>query len=216
MWLIILSILITIILIRLSYLIINNILNKNKRNNKLIKNKWNKKLKTLVCLGSGGHTSEMLQIIEILDKNKYEPIIYMLADTDETSLNKIKQLKLINNYYLIPRSRQVHQSYLTSVFSTIKSICYVLYLLIFKINQLNLIICNGPGTCVPIILCSFLLYKLMYLNNNCQLIYVESICRQQTLSITGRILLYFVDLFVVQSKYLYSKYPTTLYFGQLL
>ncbi|XP_044735317.1 UDP-N-acetylglucosamine transferase subunit ALG14 homolog, partial [Chrysoperla carnea] len=159
----------------------------------------NKKIKTLVCLGSGGHTSEMLQIIEILDKNKYEPIIYMLADTDQTSLNKINQLNLINNnnYYLIPRSRQVHQSYLTSVFSTIQSLIYVLYLLIFKINQLNLIICNGPGTCVPIILTSFILYKLMYLNNNCKLIYIESICRQHTLSITGLILFYFVDLFVI-------------------
>ncbi|GJQ67738.1 hypothetical protein Trydic_g16549 [Trypoxylus dichotomus] len=45
--------------------------------------------KTMICIGSGGHTTEMLCIVENLSFKKYSPRNYIIAKTDSTSLKKI-------------------------------------------------------------------------------------------------------------------------------
>ena len=40
---------------------------------------------TLIILGSGGHTSEMLKMTSALNKDKYQPRTYIRADTDKLS-----------------------------------------------------------------------------------------------------------------------------------
>ena len=78
----------------------------------------------------------------------------------------------------------------------------------------NLILTNGPGTCVPICLSS-LIFRILGLCQN-RIVFVESLCRVQSLSLTGRILYRLTDDFFVQWKKLYEKYPRSIYVGRLV
>ena len=88
-----------------------------------------KKIKTLVVLGSGGHTGEMMDMIQALDPNKYS-FEFVVAQTDTNTEAFVRNL-LKNkteyhplSFHYIPRSREVHQSYFTSIFTTIRAFIY--------------------------------------------------------------------------------------------
>lgn len=172
--------------------------------------------KTMIVLGSGGHTTEMLCIVKQLNKSKYWPRIYLSATSDTTSDNKIHEIEhnKQNDYEIhkIYRSRTVHQSYTTSIFTTMYSVLTTIPLML-RIRP-QLILTNGPGTCVPICFVAFL-FKLLCINNDCRIVFVESYCRVQTLSLTGKILLWITDLFVVQWKHLIRYSSKVRYFGRL-
>lgn len=183
----------------------------------------------LVVLGSGGHTSEMLSIIDKINHSKYDPIVYLVARTDSTSerrLNKSHTKKSSLVYY-IPRSREVGQSYFTSIFTTLWSFIYV-FIVTFRIKP-SVLVCNGPGTCIPVVL-NVLILRVLGLCDG-KVIFVESIARVQryesssnvnffcvntlmvshilskSLSMSGHILYYIVDRFIVYWKELKEKYP---------
>lgn len=164
--------------------------------------------RTLVVLGSGGHTSEMLHMIRQLDASNYHPMIFVVASTDHTSLERLKATmpsnfqKSNNQIYTIPRSREVGQSYLTSLFTTIYALFHAMGLVI-RIRP-QLLLCNGPGTCVPLVLAAWMIRILGF---PCKLVFCESYCRVQTLSLTGKILYHGVDLFLVHWDELHRKYP---------
>ena len=46
--------------------------------------------KTLVVLGSGGHTAEMLTLIEKLDAKRYSPLLFVVAKSDSTSRKRVE------------------------------------------------------------------------------------------------------------------------------
>ncbi|XP_047404583.1 UDP-N-acetylglucosamine transferase subunit ALG14 homolog isoform X2 [Sciurus carolinensis] len=89
-------------------------------------------LNLLVVAGSGGHTTEILRLVGSLS-SAYSPRHYVIADTDEMSANKINSFELdqanrdyntmCTQYYIhrIPRSREVQQSWLSTVFTTLHS-----------------------------------------------------------------------------------------------
>uniref|UniRef100_A0A8C3N523 UDP-N-acetylglucosamine transferase subunit ALG14 n=1 Tax=Geospiza parvula TaxID=87175 RepID=A0A8C3N523_GEOPR len=112
----------------------------------------------------------------------------------------------------IPRSREVRQSWVSSVLTTLYSILYSLPLT-YK-RKPDLILCNGPGTCVPVCLSAFLLGLLRI--KRTIIVYVESICRVETLSLSGKILYYFSDYFIVQWPNLKKKYPKSVYLGRIV
>ncbi|XP_014299507.1 UDP-N-acetylglucosamine transferase subunit ALG14 homolog [Microplitis demolitor] len=153
--------------------------------------------KTMIVLGSGGHTTEMFKILNNLDVNKYKPRIYVLGHTDKMSESKINEFESCNNDYRvikIYRSRQVGQSYLSSIVTTLIAFLNA-FVIIFN-EKPDLILSNGPGTCVPLCLVAFIL-KLFYLNNTI-VIFVESFCRVKSLSLTGKILYFFADHVILQ------------------
>ena len=76
-------------------------------------------------------------------------------------------------------------------------------------QRTDLLLCNGPGTCVPLLLGAWL-NNLLGLSRT-RLLYVESICRVQSLSLSGKILQYFVHDLLVQWPELAIKYPRTKY-----
>uniref|UniRef100_A0A8C6Z2H3 UDP-N-acetylglucosamine transferase subunit ALG14 n=1 Tax=Nothoprocta perdicaria TaxID=30464 RepID=A0A8C6Z2H3_NOTPE len=76
------------------------------------------------------------------------------------------------------------------------------------------ILCNGPGTCVPVCICALLLGLLGL--KRAIIVYVESICRVETLSLSGKILYYFSDYFIVQWPALKEKYPKSVYLGRIV
>lgn len=158
-------------------------------------------VKTMIILGSGGHTAEMLQIINYLNFKNYSPRVYIHAHTDKLSFEKVKKLENGNKDYKILkifRSREVRQSYFTSILTTIFSMLNCVPIL-WKENP-DLILCNGPGTCIPLCVVAFL-FKILCITQNV-IIFIESFCRVKTFSLTGKILYYLADHVVVQSVYL--------------
>lgn len=158
--------------------------------------------KTLCVLGSGGHTAEILQLIQSIKMNvkyahKYQPLSYIVASSDSTSIARLDMFDLIphRHVYKIPRSREVGQSYISSIFTTIYAICYALVIVLYE--RPDLVIMNGPGTCLPIAISTFLC-RVIGLGLG-RIVFVESFCRVKSLSLTGKILetLGIVDLFLV-------------------
>nr|CAH7751758.1 unnamed protein product [Callosobruchus chinensis] len=162
----------------------------------------------------------MLRLLHDLNFEKYTPRYYFMASNDSTSLNKIKEFEESmqkhkqGEYHIckIPRSRVVNQSYITSIFTTVYAILYSIPL-VFKTVP-DLILCNGPGTCIPICGLGFLLKALFV--KDVKIVFVESFCRTRTLSLSGKILLYLADVFVVQWQCLKQKIQRADYIGQLM
>ncbi|KAL9653838.1 hypothetical protein ABK040_012899 [Willaertia magna] len=180
-------------------------------------NKTSIPIKTLVVLGSGGHTGEMIAMIQSLDPKKYK-FIFVVADTDKDS-EKYVRTRLENKeeyqpliFNRIPRSREVHQSYFTSIFTTLKALIYTTFITNIKINP-DLILVNGPGTCIPICLSGYLMRFLGI--KHVKIIFVESVCRIESLSLSGKIMYYLADRFLVHWPQLQHKYPKVEYHGRL-
>ncbi|XP_018715383.2 UDP-N-acetylglucosamine transferase subunit ALG14-like [Eucalyptus grandis] len=193
---------------------------------KLLHGKSQKTYSTLVILGSGGHTAEMLNLLSVLQKERFAPRFYVAAATDIMSLQKARVLEdsLVDvagvssgetaKYMQIYRSREVGQSYITSVWTTLVATAHALYIMI----QLRpeVILCNGPGTCIPLCIIAFL-FKVLGIRWS-SIFYVESIARVRRLSLSGLLLykLRVADQFFVQWPQLHRKYPQAVYVGCLM
>ena len=226
-------------------------------------------LRTLIVLGSGGHTSEILYMTQYLNHPydtrsnndttsggrqnvvAFDPIHYCKASTDSTSQDRLYHCQMKDDdddddrknptrttttstgtgtgstktkqieIYNIPRSREVGQSYISSIYTTLVAILYSMKL-VYTLRP-NIILCNGPGTCIPICIITFL-YRILNIlpNHQTYIIFIESFCRVQTLSLSGKILysslfpfrglpvLFAADLFIVHWKELHEKYPNSI------
>ena len=170
----------------------------------------------LIILGSGGHTTEMLSLLRNLPKNHYSPRIYITAHTDSLSARKAIEYESGSTDYLIesiPRSREVGQSYLTSIWTVLHAWFYSIRLL-YRYGSSSIILCNGPGTGVPLCLTAIVLRKLGYLA--VKIMFIESLARVHSLSLSGRILYPFVDRFLIQWPYPKKHYPHAEYYGILV
>ncbi|CAJ0571689.1 unnamed protein product, partial [Mesorhabditis spiculigera] len=150
-----------------------------------------KMVRTLAVMGSGGHTTEMCCVLENLS-SAYKEFSLVIADTDQISQGKVEELaKFKENSRIewIPRSREVGQSYITSVFTTLRAFYYSLAV-VWRFSP-DLVLTNGPGTCIPICVAAAL-FDIFRLRDT-TIVFVESICRVQSLSLTGAIL-YFSGL----------------------
>jgi beta-1,4-N-acetylglucosaminyltransferase len=156
-------------------------------------------IKTVVVLGSGGHTTEMLELVKNLSPHYYTPLIYIIATTDTTSEQRVhahaahaqqqqqqqRRRDLSNVPILrIPRSREVGQSYASSIVTTLWSFVHAIWL-VARLRP-GLVLCNGPGTCLPIAISAFL-FRILGVCEG-KIVFVESFCRVER---------YVVLLFVV-------------------
>lgn len=210
------TITIALIVIRVSYVIY--------RSSKPLCTTSPQPLSTLIVLGSGGHTAEMLNLLSVLHTDRFTPRFYIAAVTDNMSLQKarlfensfIDKREVVENaqFMQIYRSREVAQSYLTSVGTTLMAIAHALWLMI-KIRP-QVILCNGPGTCVPLCVIAFF-FKVVGIRWS-STFYVESIARVRRLSLSGLLLykLCMADQFFVQWPQLQRKYPRAHYVGCLM
>ena len=96
-----------------------------------------KRVRTLVYFGSGGHTTEMIRLITNLSPSKYNPITFAIGHTDTTSIEKVRSCKLAieekAKWLRIYRTREVKQSWLTTIFTTFYSLLQALY----EINRIR-------------------------------------------------------------------------------
>ncbi len=118
----------------------------------------------------------------------------------------------------LPRARELHQSYFSSIFTTL----YAFYrsVLLLWDTKPRLILANGPGTCVPTVYAAFICCRLFpcrrlwrwvqyhHDDNNelCKIVYVESVCRVRTLSLSGKLVYPIADSFVVHWPKLVERY----------
>ena len=170
----------------------------------------------MAVLGSGGHTKEMLVLINSLG-SKFTPRSYVIADNDRLSIEKVKDMQLSAtdvNYriYSLPRSRVVHQSFISSIFTSLRA--FLSALPIVARAKPDVLIVNGPGTCIPILFSAFIM-NLCYISDT-KIVYVESICRVSSLSLSGKLAYYFADSFIVQWPELAQLFPMAFYKGRLL
>lgn len=157
--------------------------------------------KTMIILGSGGHTAEILRIVKHLNIKNYSPRVYIHAQTDKLSAEKVKDIEGDNKDYKIMeiyRSREVRQSYFTSIWTTVFATLNCLPIL-WRENP-DLILCNGPGTCIPLCVIAFL-FKVLFITESV-VVFIESFCRVKTFSLTGKILYYLADHVIVRWAYL--------------
>jgi beta-1,4-N-acetylglucosaminyltransferase len=190
-------------------------------------------IRTLVVLGSGGHTAEMLQLTKGMDRKRYAPWYYVLADSDTTSLGKLAAAAgggggggeggggggkgappkppPEGTVFRIPRSREVGQGWLSTVLSTARATAWALALTA-RLRP-HLVVANGPGTCLPICVAAFALRVLGVADT--RVVFCESWCRVKTLSLTGKLLYPIADRFVVQWPELTAKYKRAEYLGVL-
>lgn len=188
------------------------------------KNK-NKNKQLMILLGSGGHTGEMLRILEQWSKQnllKFERE-YIISSGDSTSIMKVKKFEdeyiggygyNITNIY---RARNVGEGKIKAIFNTFISFqSAIKNLIVKKINkcQPDVFLTNGPGTAIPIAYMIFLM-KFFGLCNT-KIIYVESLARVNELSLTGILILPISDRIIVQWPQLAKKYRRCEYYGILV
>ena len=87
----------------------------------------------------GGHTSEMLRLVSGLDKSKFTPRVYVSTDTDNMSEWRAREAEegcVDVSFDKIPRSREVKQSWLSTILSTLRTLRHTPSLLIHHCPQL--------------------------------------------------------------------------------
>ncbi len=209
----VITVLITLVIIRYFYLV-------SRCGNSRTGVKQTRPSSTMIVLGSGGHTSEMMTLLSGMDLSHYTPRTYVVANSDTMSADKLNKFEEDIGkseevrVHLIPRAREVKQSYLTSVFSTLYATLATLPVVLE--TRPDLLLCNGPGTCIPIAFWTYLLKFLLL--KDVKMIYVESICRVEKLSLSGLLLyyLYMADHVIVQWPTLHKQYPRTQYLGRIV
>jgi beta-1,4-N-acetylglucosaminyltransferase len=107
--------------------------------------------RTLVVLGSGGHTTEILSLCRAMDVSRYVPATFVVADTDHLSEARAEDT-LLNTawathrdhcrFWRVPRAREVGQSWLSTVATTALA-CAHAFGIITTVRP-ELILVNGP------------------------------------------------------------------------
>lgn len=192
----------------------------------------NKNTSVLVVLGSGGHTAEMLTLVS--DMMGYLPngtkLTYVTGVTDSHSASKANDLHRHEAtgggastssariprvaFVTLPRAREVKQPWISSIASSAKTVIAAIRL-VWQTKP-DVVLTNGPGTSAVVAAVTFFRRVLMpSATGRCNVIYVESFARVETLSLSGKLVYGFADRFVVQWEQLYHKWPLAEFYGRL-
>jgi UDP-N-acetylglucosamine:LPS N-acetylglucosamine transferase len=158
-------------------------------------------VKLLIVLGSGGHTKEMIRLVDLLGQGfEYS---YLVSVDDPLSVQKIRVPGAV---YQVIRPRWKDTPLPMVIIRTLLSAAQALVALVRA--RPRAIISTGPGPAVP----ASMLAKLLGI----KVIYIETGSRVYALSSSGRILYRFADLFLVQWPELLPVCPKAIYAGRLL
>jgi beta-1,4-N-acetylglucosaminyltransferase len=156
-------------------------------------------MKLLVVLGEGGHTTELLNLVELLGET-YD-YYYVISKEDNLAESRIKYPG--PKYYLTrPRGKgtAIFEAVLRTIWVAVQSL-QILWLV-----RPDAILSAGPAIAVPI----SILGKL----SGARIVFVECASRVRGLSLTGRIMYRWADLFFVQWPQLAGKLPKAIYAGR--
>ena len=98
--------------------------------------------KVMIVFGSGGHTTEMLLMLKQFKFNDYKHVYFVLGHSDDWSLTKIRDTYMKMNIDIdderkvtnltierLFRSREVKQSYFTSIFTTLGGLAHAIWMI---------------------------------------------------------------------------------------
>ena len=162
--------------------------------------------RVLVVLGSGGHTAEMLRLVAAVRARRaaYGPWHYVVAQSDTTSVGRLERAEPGGGYAVtrLRRAREVGQPWLASAWTT--ALALPTAVAAVHAAAPDLVLVNGPGTCVPVAAAAFLLRVLGL--GSARIVFAESFCRVTSLSLTGKLLYPVADRFVVLWPELAERY----------
>lgn len=183
--------------------------------------------KVIVFLGSGGHTGEMLKILNTYKETlKHSSIVVLYSE--ENSLARFKlQFPDIKNvkFHMIGKAREVGSGKLSSIKSIVYTLLSVVGIIIKDTkyfvfdHKRTLILLNGPGSCVLLsMVFQFIKFITIKDYKHIKIVYVESLARCNKLSMTGLIIYYikFYDEFLVQWPEMLESYPYAKSYGILV
>ncbi|QLQ80446.1 hypothetical protein HG537_0D04460 [Torulaspora globosa] len=184
-------------------------------------------LNVFVFLGSGGHTGEMLRLVEnykkmVLAKGN---TVYVGYSDEKSRIQFIQQVASENEgcrfeYRRLKKAREVNAGLFTSLVSVLQTLVQSLAV-IFKVSRAmsgkpHLVLLNGPGTCCVIAIWFKVIEWLNLFQPSSNIVYVESLARITSLSLTGKLLYWIADLFIVQWEELCLTHPRAKYYGVLV
>lgn len=156
----------------------------------------------LIVLGEGGHTKQMLKLVDQLgDKYSYE---YLIASHDRLSEKKIK---LKGRIFKILSPRRMEDKSLIKVFFKFIPSTIQLFFVLLKSKSIA-VISAGPALAIHT---SFLAKKLF----GKKVIFLESWSRVYSKSMAGKFISPFADLSFIQWPQQKKNYPKALYRGRL-
>ncbi len=141
---------------------------------------------------SGGHFSELSCLNSLWSQYNHFWVSFLSCDTETLLKNEI----FYHGYH--PTNRN-----LINFFRNL--------ILAFKVilkEKPTVLISTGAGICVPF----FLLGKLFFIKT----IYIESMARIHGLSLTGKLVYFLSDIFIVQWPQLAAFYKKAVYKGQVI
>ena len=155
--------------------------------------------KLLIVLGEGGHTKEVLALVDQLGKDL--DYGYVLVADDEVSESKLRRSGPV--YRVLRPRNKTHRllgDVLKTLWSGLQSLGIVLRF------WPDAVLTSGPSVAVPACVAARLLGR--------KVIFVETGSRVTALSMTGRIMYHVANLFFVQWPELLDDYPTAVYAGR--
>lgn len=152
-----------------------------------------KRIKVCLISSSGGHFSQVKQLLDL--SKKYE--VFLITE-DNPTLNK-KNKK--NIYYLMQQDRKKASFFIKLLLNTWKSLLFY-----FK-EKPKVVISTGAGATLPMLIIS----KVF----GAKIIFIESFAKVSSPTITGKIVYKFCDRFYVQWPELINYYPKAIYRGKL-
>ncbi|EHK16117.1 uncharacterized protein TRIVIDRAFT_174799 [Trichoderma virens Gv29-8] len=186
----------------------------------------------LFVLGSGGHTKEMLMMMDdgFCDFSHFHRR-YLISSGDSMSENHLhdyeeslaslcKSRETSPGTYdkrIVTRARRVHQPLWSTPWTALLSIVDIFPALLVppenevgrKLRYPSRVFSNGPATGFFVALAVHLLKMTYIVPESCmKVIYIESWARISTLSLTGKLLLYtgIADVFVTQHQEVAARY----------
>jgi beta-1,4-N-acetylglucosaminyltransferase len=184
----------------------------------------------LLCvLGSGGHTAEMVTLLADLFDSPTAPshVTYVTSATDDHSASKAARLHLVCSektgvtaaaapasepvFICIPRAREVGEGWISSARSALR--CLLWAGPAVARARPDVVLVNGPGNAVVVVTAALILNAVGVLRARC--VYVESVARTRSLSLSGRVLYHVAHRFLVQWPRLARQYPMAEFHGRL-
>ena len=157
--------------------------------------------KLLIVLGMGGHTSQVLRLVDLIGgKYSFE---YILGHDDQTSSKKIS---FPGKVYRMKNPRLMENKSLFKVIFNMFPATIDAFEILRK-SKPKAIISAGPALAIPL----FWLAKLMGIKT----VFIESWVRVHHKSHAGRLVYPVSDLFFVQWESMKKVYPKAVYAGRL-
>jgi beta-1,4-N-acetylglucosaminyltransferase len=179
----------------------------------------------LIVLGSGGHTAEMISMLERavsdpdparkLDWSRFKYRTWVVSEGDGISGKRARTFEGLDEdssnqagvrVVTVPRARRIHQPLYTAPISSLRCMYAGIMVLLDGSTQgrdfPDIILCDGPATATIMVFASILLrffdVRGCHSRGKMRTVYVESWARVKRLSLSGMLLEKVVDRFVVQ------------------